>query len=216
MENDIEKEEKIIAEIKRSTKRGYTLMSSEFDVSPEYIDDLTMLEKVLRLDKWSKETDRILKKNKARFNISWPKITAAASIVLILSFSYFVFNKNYITDIIVEDGFLRNQEIDPSNKKLKPQEIAYREFLNGKAYYHSKDYTAAISSFKKVLETPNLRSQYREAVLWHLCVAYLQNNDTANCQLILKTIETNTSPKYKINALDLMKLKTQLWLKITF
>ena len=75
--------------------------------------------------------------------------------------------------------------------------------MKGKANYYAKDYKGAISAYKNAIEIPNLRIQFHEAIMWHLCVAYLQNNETMQCEHILNEIEKIKNPKYEINKLDL-------------
>jgi hypothetical protein len=216
MGNNIEIDERIVAAIKRSKQISTVQIADEFKVSEEYINDLNMLENVLRLNKWNKESEKIINAKTEKFRINWSIFSSAASLFFIVGFSYLALNKNFISDIIVENEILREAEKAVDKQNMKPQELAYQEFITGKASYYSKEYGHAAISYRKVLQTPNLRIQFREAVQWHLCVAYLQNNEPVNCELILKEIEEIDNPKYHINTLDMIKLKTQLWLKKTF
>lgn len=216
MENNIEIEEKLIAAIKNAGQKSLSQIANEFNVSEDYLINLKMLENVLRLNKWNKESEKILNANKEKIKLNWTILTLAASIFIVLSFSYLALSKRFISDIVVENEILREAGKTIDKRKMKPQELAYQEFITGKASYYSKEYGRAAASFKKVLDTPNLRIQFREAVQWHLCVAYLQNNETLNCELILNDIEEIGNPKYRIDTIDMLKLKTQLWLKKTF
>jgi hypothetical protein len=218
MENDIEREEKIIKALNEKRKDNKTDISNIKieGVDQSEIEDLIMLEKVLRLNEWKKETENILKKNRNKFKIYWPILAAVASMVIVLNLSYFAFNKNYFSDLIVENEILRGSETTLSDNIETPQDKAYQEFIIGKSNYHSREFEKAIASFESALKTPNLRAQFKEALLWHLCVAYLQNNQPLACESALNEIEKIKNPKYKISELDLLKLKTQLWLKKTF
>jgi hypothetical protein len=216
MENNMEKEEAIIAEIKAHKGLNTEQIAHKFEVTPDYVHDLEILEKVLRLNKWDKETQQILKSNNRNFKFAFSKIAIAATLLIFAGISFLALDKHYLTDIIVENEEFRKSKEEINNKVKNPQELAFQDFVNGKAYYYSKDYKNAIKNYLKVLQTPNLRNHFREAVMWHLCVAYLQNNDLKNCGSVLDKIESNKNPKYEINELDLLKLKTQLWLKQTF
>ena len=102
MENNIEKEEKLIEAIKKNGVSKNNIPNAG-DVTSEYIEDLIMVENVLRLNKWQRETEKILKKNATKFKINWKIFISAASMAFFLSFSYFSLNKNFISDLIVEN-----------------------------------------------------------------------------------------------------------------
>ncbi len=206
MKENIEQDEKIISELLQGKN------PSEIEGEIENINNLATLQRNLRLHQWSEEALKVLQKNNRKFRISFVKISLAASIALILGLgSFFMFDKNYFPDVVIAENILRT---DKENlEKTSPQKEAYLNFIEGKANYFAGDYKKAIKLYQMALETPNLRNQLTEAIEWHLCVAYLQNNQTQECESLLQKIRKNPEPKYEIRSIDLMKIRFQLWLK---
>ena len=206
MKENIEQDERIISELLQGKK------PSEIDEETEEVNNLATLQRNLRLFQWSEDALKVLNKNKRKFRVSFQKISIAAGIALFLGIgSFLIFDKNYFTDVVVAENTLRSEN-DPI-EKVNPQKEAYLNFIEGKANYFAGDYETAIKLYQMALETPNLRSQLTEAIEWHLCVAYLQNNQTKECENMLEKIRKNPNPKYEIKEIDLLKLRFQLWLK---
>lgn len=206
MKEKAEEDERIISELLKGKK------PAEIEGDSENINDLAALQRNLRLHQWSEEALAVLNKDRKRFKVSFRKISIAAGIALFLGLgSFFMFDTNYFPDIVLSESVLRTDKNQNSDES--PQKEAYLSFLEGKANYFAGDYESAIQNYQTALKTPNLRNQLTEAIEWHLCVAYLQNNQTAECELLLDKIKNNPNPKYEIRAIDLAKLRFQLWLK---
>ncbi|HLO45995.1 MAG TPA: hypothetical protein VK175_16760 [Leadbetterella sp.] len=215
MNENFEQDMAILAKIRRE-KESANVSKDWNENDSDFIEnqkDLILLERTLRLNQWSQEALTQLKGVRSRFRISYIKTGIAAGVALILSLAYLALNQNYNSDLILTENSLRTDKQSTVNQANEPQKQAYTYFLEGKASYHAKEYDRAIKNYQKALKTPALRNQFREAIEWHLCVAYLLNNQPLESEKILKKIERNPNPKFVINKMDLLKLKTQLWLK---
>ncbi len=208
MENDMEREYELLKQLKND-KENLT--------ENEELKDLAMLQTVLRQNRFFENTNKILAQNKWK-KTRWQQylLPMAALLIMILSFGgYLLISKTFLKDIIVEKDILRGEK-ENLTKPILPEEKAYFYFLEGKANYYAGDYQKAIKLYNEALKAPNLRNQIREAINWHLCIAYYMNKDFKNCRNTLASIESIEVPKYAINKLDLLKLKTQLWFKESF
>jgi hypothetical protein len=210
MNENLDQDLAIIANLRKQNKENGNVTDEAYLANKK---DIELLEKTLRLEQWSEQTLKLLKKKKTKFKISILKSGMAAGIAIILTLSYLIFDKNFISDIILTENVLRGTNSAAEIEEPPLQKQAYLDFLEGKGSYHAKEYPRAIAFYKKALEVPMLRNQLREAIEWHLCVAYLMNSQAEECEKLLEKIENNSDPKYEINSIDMMKLKTQLWLK---
>ena len=215
MKENIEQDMDILYKIrgnKNQEQQEYEWDESDSDYI-ENFKNLTSIERVLRLNEWSEEAKQILEKKSMLFRIHISKVAIAAGLAFFLSLGYLVFDKNYGSDLIIYENTLRTKPEPTSSSGNTPEKQAYVDFLEGRSSYHAKEYDRAIIFYNKALKANQLRNQLREAIEWHLCVALLLQNEVEDCEKLLLKIESNPKPKYEINKIDFLKLKTQLWLK---
>lgn len=220
METNYEQVEKFInyhkGKVSHKEKKQIEQSIKDDDTLKEQFDELRILEENIRLYYWQKDAQKALKQpNKGIFSITWRKVAIAASVIIISSLGYLSISHDYLPDVVIEEGVLRGKEAT-EELGISPQEKSYNLFVMGKASYHATDFKNAISYYIKALETPNLRNQIQEAIKWHLCIAYLRNNQPKEAEEILNNLEMIDNPKYEINAINKAKVKVQIFLKKTF
>lgn len=220
MENNIEIYEKFISyhrgvctdEEKREVE---DLIVKDAEAKKEF-EDWQLLEENIRLYYWQKEAKELLKEPKIiKRQFLWRVVAVAASILVFSTLSFMALNKNYFSDIIIEESILKSPSVF-RQPKSSPQEEAYNLFVAGKVSYYANDFRAAINAYTTALKTPNLRNQIHEAIQWHLCVAYLRNNQASEAEKILKDLDKIENPKYDIGTMNKAKIRTQIFLKKLF
>lgn len=220
MENNIDIYEKIIS-YHRGTGTNEevaeveNLIATDAEAKKEF-EEWKLLEENIRLYYWQKEAEEVLKEPKViKVNFDWRIFVAAASILILSSLSFLVLNKNYFSDIIITENVLKSPSTD-AKPSISPQEEAYNLFVSGKASYYANDFDAAINAYNEALKTPNLRNQIHEAIRWHLCVAYLRNNQVLEAEKLLADLDKIENPKYDIGTMNKAKVRTQIFLKKHF
>ncbi|WP_337041333.1 hypothetical protein [Emticicia sp. 17c] len=216
METNKENFEKFInfhrGEASEIEKQEILALIGRDEAAREEFEEMKFLEENIRLYHWQKEAEMVLKKSvrPSIFTITFGKIALAASVILLTTFTYLLLNRNYLPDIIIEQGTLMGEPQSKSSTTQSAQEVSYNLFLMGKASYYADNFSEAIKYYHQALATPNLRNQFYEALKWHLCIAYLRNGEPEKAQKLIDELEKIENPKYKISALNKLKIKTQL------
>lgn len=198
------------------------LLSEDTTLMKEF-EELKVMAEAIKLYEYQKEAEAYFKKPVARkINIFMRQTLRRAAVFILLiggSFLvYLTFSGNYLPGINADAGVVRstNNEYKPSPNILSRQEVAFEKFVLGQGYFSAKDFPKAIQLFEEAIKTPDLRNQVREALEWHLCIAYLSDNQTDKADYWMNEIEKINEPKYQISWVNKLKVKWQILIKKTF
>lgn len=208
-----------------STEENEMIMKllSEDPALMKEFEELKVMAEAIKLYEYQKEAEAYFRKPVVR-NINvfmWQTLSRAAVFILLIGGSfiaYLTFSGNYLPGINADAGVVRstNSEFKPSPNILSRQEVAFEKFVLGQGYFSSKDFPKAIQLFEEAIKTPDLRNQVKEALEWHLCIAYLSNNQTEKADYWMTEIEKISEPKYQISWVNKLKVKWQILIKKTF
>ncbi len=221
MDSNEDYTELLLKKIRKQTSTEEDLFIDEIlkqnpELEAEYIE-LTRMAEGTRLYQYQKEAEAFFGKERGSTNFPgqmglWSKAAAVLLIVGTVFAGYMTFSKNYLPGIKVDAGVVRSaaDPEKPESSDADEQKAAFERFVIGQGYYSSGDFSRAIVSFEEALKAKNLRSQIREALEWHLCVAYLSDKQPEKADFWMKVIESRESPRYKINPLNKAKVKWQI------
>lgn len=161
---------------------------------------------------YQKLRDNELRKQSVKFFLGLS--SAAATIILFL---YFSFTDVYRPDLSLDSGLVMQIETPNPITTLKPeQKKAFESFTAGQFYMTNGEFDKAILSFNESLKVTEVRQYFREATIWHLCIAYLKAGKLADAQKQMDEISSWDSPKYTISNIDRWKLSWQIYLRSLF
>lgn len=182
----------------------------------EVYDETLRMHQYATLYRRTSEAKTILQRRKTYILALRPTLYWAATLILVSGLSYLLFNKNYLPDIVSSEVVLRSGANPAMSSSIPPQQRAYLLFNEARADYFSQNYQEAIQKYQLALATPNLRNQLKEALLWHLAVAYLTNKNFKEANSVFAKLQAIESPKYDIGTLNKWKFKTQVTINELF
>lgn len=171
-----------------------------------------MIHEGFQLQKEYEQAKKIFDKPKVKtFSmVSWGM---AAGIVLIGLFGYLGLSKAYFPKLLHAPSVLMGEEEAPNPKA---GEEVYSLFVKGQSLLEAQDFDKAIENFEQALTYPNLRNQLKEAIQWHLCVAYLRAGQTQKSSELYQQLKSLNDPKYELGFWSKSKIGFQLFLKQLF
>ncbi|AWV97684.1 hypothetical protein [Arcticibacterium luteifluviistationis] len=182
----------------------------------EVFEETGLLVSGFRSNEIYKEAKVLLSRKTRSNRILFIRMAAAAIILLVGLFSYLALSSSYFPDIFKVEDTLMGTDDNHVETKLSPQEYAYKEFINGQSFYESQDFKMAIQSYQNALQVDNLRTQYKEAIEWHLCTAYLRHNDIEAANTLYNELIGIPNPKFEVNLISKWKIAFQIFLKKYF
>ena len=116
---------------------------------------------------------------------------------------------DYQNDIQLTERY-RQQTNRDSMEWTPRQKQFYRDFFDGQAYLVAGQPALAIPYFERLQKMPDARPYFRQAILWHLINAYLQNKQPDNALAIYERFAEMPYQTYPIRRLDRWKVWWQL------
>ena len=200
----------------------------------QLLKEIKLLHKSTRLSKMEKvfqglqETEVSLKETPNSQAVSrklWPRVAAAASIILLLGLVWFLLNPGTPdTQKIFADAF----EVYPNNVIKRSEQVKYSDLKNtAYSFYDQKKYAESIPQFLELYQTEDEKislfylavasladgqtdqtiqyfnefSPYAKAnglddqTAWYLALAYLKKGELDNASTILKELSNGSSPE---------------------
>ena len=137
--------------------------------------------------------------------------TSFATICIIIG--WFLFSpvdiQSYQQDMTVR----RNSRSDSTTQQTilsERQKSFYKDFFEGQTYLADGQPTLAIPYFERVLNLPNLRPYFRQAVEWQLINAYLQAHQPNNAHTTYQRLMASDELTYPIRTLDRWRVQWQI------
>lgn len=97
------------------------------------------------------------------------------------------------------------------------QKAFYRDFFEGQTYLADGQPDLAIPYFERVLDLPNLRPYFRQAVEWQLVNAYLQAHQPDNAYTTYQRLMASDELIYPVQTLDRWRVQWQMgWQKLVY
>lgn len=95
------------------------------------------------------------------------------------------------------------------------QQAFYRDFFEGQTFLADGQPALAIPYFQHVLDLPDLRPYFRQAVQWQLVNAYLQADQPDNADATYQRLVASGEPVYPVRDLDRWRVRWQIgWKKL--